>query len=65
MPDPIESVKETLNTPSLSGRGLGEGLLDQSVAKIASPNWRLNQGFHKESGPLNIDFVGTFQGVTV
>jgi outer membrane usher protein len=28
--------------------GWGEGLLDQSVAQVASPNWRLNQRFPRQ-----------------
>jgi hypothetical protein len=33
-----EHLKEALNKPSPVGRGLGEGLLDQSVAQVAFPN---------------------------
>ncbi|BBA33557.1 hypothetical protein sS8_1599 [Methylocaldum marinum] len=39
----ITLIKDALNKPSPSGRGLSEGPLDQSVAQLASPNWRLNQ----------------------
>ncbi|BBA36281.1 FAD/FMN-dependent dehydrogenase [Methylocaldum marinum] len=30
--------------------GLGEGLLDQSVAQVASPNWRLNRSLLNRMG---------------
>ncbi|BBA37098.1 hypothetical protein sS8_5176 [Methylocaldum marinum] len=39
----FDGSKETLNRPSPSGRRLGEGLLDQSVAQAASPSCRLDQ----------------------
>jgi len=44
------SAKESLKKPSPSGRGLGEGLLNQSATQAPSPNWRLNQSF---PNPLN------------
>ncbi|BBA35354.1 hypothetical protein sS8_3416 [Methylocaldum marinum] len=45
-------VKEALNKPSPSGRGLGEGLLDQSVGQVVSLIWRINQSFLKASHGL-------------
>src|SRR5690554_6650350 len=35
--DAVHPFKEALNKPSPSGRGLGEGLLDQSVAQSPFP----------------------------
>ncbi|BBA34373.1 exodeoxyribonuclease I [Methylocaldum marinum] len=43
----LDLLKEALNKPSPFGRGLGEGPLDQPVAQVASPNWRLHQSFLK------------------
>ncbi|WP_084161914.1 flagellar assembly protein FliH [Methylocaldum szegediense] len=43
----MSSSKEALNKPSPTGRELGEGILDQLVGQVASPNRRLNQSFSK------------------